>query len=433
MKKILNELDELKNNGIISDETAEKIRHYYEKNKGSSQNRLFVVFGMLGAVLVGLGLMLIIAHNWDEFGRGVKTALSFLPLVGGQVLCVYALLRRYGNAGWMESTAGFLFFSTGACISLISQVYHVSGDLSSFMLTWMCLCLPLIYIMRSSLVSVLYIAGITFYACLLGYGSPYSAPYIYWILLAAALPHYYRIYRQNKKSNSVLLHHWIVPLSAVIILGTLGYGEEDLMFIAYLSLFGFLYLIGSMADFEGRKGLSNGYLVLGALGTVIMLLGLSFKEYWKSLSKHSFRVEEVITAQEFFASLVLSLLAMLLLFLKYRNNFSGRVQPMDIIFLLFVPTFIAGMYEPLISVIVINLTVFLLGVHTIRKGVREEHLGLLNYGLLIISFLVICRFFDTQFSFVVRGVLFMLVGTGFFVINYRMLKKRKLNSLENER
>jgi len=39
--------------------------------------------------------------------------------------------------------------------------------------------------------------------------------------------------------------------------------------------------------------------------------------------------------------------------------------------------------------------------------------------------LIICRFFDTNLSFVLRGLLFVLVGLGFFAMNYWMIRKRK--------
>jgi hypothetical protein len=69
--------------------------------------------------------------------------------------------------------------------------------------------------------------------------------------------------------------------------------------------------------------------------------------------------------------------------------------------------------------------VFLSGVLTIWRGAKNDHLGILNYGLLTITALVVCRFFDSDMSFVLRGILFMLVGGGFFVANYAMLKRRK--------
>lgn len=67
--------------------------------------------------------------------------------------------------------------------------------------------------------------------------------------------------------------------------------------------------------------------------------------------------------------------------------------------------------------------IFIIGILTIRKGAKKNHLGVLNYGLLIITALVICRFFDTDLSSIIRRLLFVSVGIGFFLTNYWMLKK----------
>ena len=47
---------------------------------------------------------------------------------------------------------------------------------------------------------------------------------------------------------------------------------------------------------------------------------------------------------------------------------------------------------------------------------------------IILTALIVCRFFDTDFSFVVRGLLFIAVGAGFFVANIYMIRKRKPNA-----
>ena len=74
-----------------------------------------------------------------------------------------------------------------------------------------------------------------------------------------------------------------------------------------------------------------------------------------------------------------------------------------------------------------NILVLLIGVAEINRGNKSNNLGILNYGLAIITILIICRFFDTDMSFAIRGILFLLVGFGFFVTNYITLKKRKKN------
>lgn len=61
----------------------------------------------------------------------------------------------------------------------------------------------------------------------------------------------------------------------------------------------------------------------------------------------------------------------------------------------------------------------------IRKGSIKNHLGILNFGLLIIAVLALLRFFDNSIPFVWRGLFFVATGIGFFVANYLLLKKRK--------
>ena len=50
---------------------------------------------------------------------------------------------------------------------------------------------------------------------------------------------------------------------------------------------------------------------------------------------------------------------------------------------------------------------------------------MLNSGMTVIALLVICRSFDSDLTFVVKGTLFVLVGIGFFVANWLMIKKKK--------
>ncbi len=80
-----------------------------------------------------------------------------------------------------------------------------------------------------------------------------------------------------------------------------------------------------------------------------------------------------------------------------------------------------------------NLMVFALGIFAIRIGNLRNNFGVLNYGLLIITVLVACRFFDTNIDFIIRGLLFVAIGVGFFAANYLMYRKQqKLKSEDHE-
>lgn len=422
---ILNEIPELLEAGVISQETATKIQNYYRKtDDGTNYSRLFIVFGVLGAILVGLGIILIISHNWDQLSRTIKTFIAFLPLVIGQIIGLFVLLKKEKSTAWREAVSAFIFFSVGASIAMISQIYNIPGDLGVFMLTWMLLCLPLIYVMRSSIASLLYIVGITYYACQTGYFShPPKESFIYWLLLIAVLPHYYLLYKKSATSNFMRFHNWIVPLSITIVLGIVSDKNEILLPIAYCSLFGLFYLIGSLPFLDKHKLWNNGYKAIGSLGSIVLLLILSFNDFWKELRSENLAFFEVVTSPEFLTSSILVLIASYLLYKIWKGKDFSEINPIGGLFLLFILIFIIGTVST-VAVVLINILLFIIGVLHIREGAKRNHLGILNYGLLIITALVISRFFDTNLSFVLRGILFIGVGISFFATNYWMLKKR---------
>jgi uncharacterized membrane protein len=426
---LIKNIRELLEAEVIDQQTAERIETYFRNKKAESGNRLFIVFGVLGALLTGLGIILIIAHNWDELSRTVKAMFAFLPLLIGQGVCLYVLLAKPNATAWKESGTTFLFLSVGACISLVSQIYHIPGDLRTFLFTWMLLCLPLIYLMQSSLASLLYIIGITWYASLMGYFTFQSAtaPYLYWLMILGVLPFYYLLYRRSPNSNFIVFHHWLIPISLTIALGTIGKSDDEILFVGYMSLFGFFYLLGSLDYFADKPAIVNGYKVLGALGTLSILMSLSFDWFWQEQRARHYDLAETIIAPEFLAAALLSILAGGLLFHIIRVRALGNIPPIAPVFLFFIIVFVIGLYSSA-SVVLINLCVFIIGLLIIRDGAGKDHLGILNFGLLVITVLIICRFFDTDLTFVVRGVLFVTVGIGFFLTNNWMLKKRKANA-----
>ena len=422
---IRRDLNELVGAGVISNDDAIKIEEYYRHTRKPSASRMMMVFGILGAILVGLGIILIIAHNWDDFSKVTKTFFAFLPLVTGQLICFYALFKKPVAGALRESGSAFLFFAIGASIALVSQIYNIPGNFSEFLKLWMLLCLQLVYLMQSSVTSLLYITGITYYACDAGYWDyPSTQPYFYWIMLLLILPWYYHLLQNKKDSNFLKIHNWLIPLSAMFTLGTLSQRNEELLYVAYMCLFGLYYNIGCSQAFRNFKLRENGYLFLGSLGTIVLLLMLSFDWPWAHLRTETLSFQNVVTSPEFISIVMISIAAILVLSLHYRTGKLLSLNPFQFVFLIFIIIFLLGLNSP-VAVVLVNLVVLALGIYLVWKGANLDHLGILNYGLLIIATLVTCRFFDSDLNFIVRGLLFLVVGIGFFVSNLWMLKKRK--------
>lgn len=426
MRKLKNiDLDDLIEEGIINENIATKIVAYQAKQEEAKPNRLGIILSVLGAALIGLGIMLIVAHNWDNLNRPTKTFLAFLPMIIGQIACAFTFFKRKDEVSWREGSATFLFFAVGACIGMISQIYNLDGELGSFLLTWMLLMLPIVYALKSSIVSLLYIGGITWYATNCGYANNHE-PYLFWGLLVAAIPHYYHLYQNRPNGNAFNYHSWAIALSVLIALGTWANSASMLMWIAYVSLLGVYFLIGSQPFFSNRRSINNPFLLLGLFGTISLFLTFTFFFFWEEIVQEKMHLISIYLYQEFWVAILLTALG-LYLFVKQRPAEGFKfVSPIPLGFIFFLLVFLIGYNMPIIGMVLSNIFVLGVGIFYIHRGNQLNQLGVLNLGLLTLAALIICRFFDLNLSFVTRGILFVLVGIGFFLANYQLIQKRKV-------
>lgn len=420
MKNLL----ELVNANVISKEEADNIRIYYQQKKEGSSNKLLIVFGILGAILVGLGIILVLAHNWDELPRGIKVVLAFVPLIIGQVVCGYTLLKKPESIALRESSTAFLILAIGSSISLVSQIYNIPGSINTFLLTWLLLALPLVYIMKSSIGSLLYLVGITSYACGVGYWTyGNNEPYLYWILLLGVVPHYISLHMKKPNSNAISFHNWLFPISIIVVLGAFITNNEVMVFPIYLSLFGLFYVVGDFEFISNGKLRNNGVKLLGSLGQLAFLLALSFGDFYRY---KNIDWGKIIGSNEMIMTAVIVIMTSVILVIQRKGKPMHTFNPLTLSSILAIGLFFLG-YVTDYAALFVNLLILAIGIFTIRKGVKQDHLGMLNYGLLIISVLIICRFFDTNISFIVKGLLFVLLGISFFFTNYLIIKKRNKN------
>lgn len=416
------DLQELINANIITEEKALEIETYFNHKKTGASSKLNVVFGMLGALLVSLGMILVIAHNWDDLSVTLRTVCAFLPLAVGQALCIYSFLYKKDNALWTEASAIVLFFAVAASISLISQVYHIDGSLASFLFTWILLTAPFVYLMRSNVTALLLIAIASWYATETGYS--YRNDGVPWLYLAAFVflgPHYLRSFKHKKTSNFFYWYNWCIAVSAIICLGCFTgphFNSDILLFGGYFSLVTLLYQNGKYLSSARQNFFSNPFLKLGTTGIIIILIMLSFEESWNDFDKNN-----VLLTSPF-----LYISALLFICCGYnfiKENMREKWRDFDAVeSSLYIFTLVAFI-NPVIGVFVINAWLLVIALWYIRKGSAQNNFGLLNFGLLIIASIAIARFFDDRIPFVWRGFFFLATGIGFFAANYRLMKKRK--------
>ena len=423
--RIEKDLRELREARVISDEVSQKITEYYLAKKSGGSKKLFAIFGVLGSLLVGLGIILILAHNWDNFSRLTKTIWAFVPLVVGQLVTGYSLLKNKSRA-WKEASSTFLYVAIGASISLVAQIYNIPGNMPEFLMTWIVLGGLLVYLMRSYTAVLLHLIMATVYACNLGYFNEIN-PWWYLAMIAWVLPFYLRMLREQPHSNATSILNWVFPLSLAITFGAFISEATNIVFLMYVGLFGLLYNLGKLDVFDSGKLRRNGYAIIGSVGMIYVFLLTTFKWAWAEFNPSEHLTKDIAITVGLFV-----IACGVIFYLATKK----KLTPFNLFqyaFLIFGIIFISQYWNIQLAVILSNLLVFALGIFAIRIGNLRNNFGVLNYGLLIITVLVACRFFDTNIDFIVRGLLFVAIGVGFFVANYLMYRKQqKLKTKDHE-
>lgn len=425
-KSLLKELPGLVKAGIISEETEHRIFEYFQEKHAAAPNPFTVILGILGVLLAGSGILLIVAHNWDDLTITVKTILSFIPLILAQAACTYTLLYQKDDKLWKECSSLFLFFAIGASIALISQVYQVNGTLGDFLLTWVLLALPLVYVLSASTVALFCIAGITWYAADTGYASRYSpVPFIYLVTIALLAPHYYKLYKTTPDGNFYHLLNWFLGISVTVTLGCFV-KESNLfewLFLLYCVLFCIYYYIGRSSFFQEKTSFRNPFLLIGVAGILITLLTWSFDFVWK---EYKMPDRNQVFGNPLFYLIAAGVVTVIIMAVKDHSRRKETVpDPMGYsCFVLLVPlVFMKDI--PSVAVFIVNAWTLFVAIFFIRKGSAQNHLGIVNFGLTIIAALALCRFFDDRIPFIWRGIFFLATGISFFAANYLLLRRRK--------
>jgi len=342
-------------------------------------------------------------------------------------LAGWAFWYKLQSLAWREGTAAFLVIAVGAAIALISQTYHLPGDLGNFLLIWMLLILPLMYLMNVSLPAALYLAGTLWW---LGYGIEQERYLLsFWLLAAACLPYLLRLYKENVYSKRLLLIKWFLAFWIVfaLLLHWIAFEMKGAWMLNFGSLFTFMYLVENLW-YKGSPGIwRRPFKVVGALGISILSFAFTFsqvwpdKGLWELLFNNALRPDLIIPFYLLSWGLPLASLILLVIYLNRRD--SEKILPG--IFPLIIAVGLIGSRETFIPIIISNLYYFMLAASLIITGLRQYRLSVINLGMLMLGILITARFFDSNIPFVFRAIVFITLGFGFLSVNLWFHRDRR--------
>ena len=162
--------------------------------------------------------------------------------------------------------------------------------------------------------------------------------------------------------------------------------------------------------------LGRTYKIVGAIGLMVILFFASFREVWNDLDTDKAPAGYIIA---FFVMLACCAL------LTAKNIKGKDMEPVQFLPFVVLVIYLISFTSNGLAAVITNLLTLATGLWYVKKGIDQVRYITVNFGLLIITILAGCRFFDTDLSFVIRGLLFVGVGAGFFVANYAVSKRKQ--------
>jgi uncharacterized membrane protein len=428
---LLGELPLLESAGVLTPEAAGGLRAYYAANTRSGLHWAVIAFAVLGSLLIGSGIILLFAHNWDAFSRPVRAALSFAPVALGAALSFAALAR--GGAAWREGAGLFHSLGVGASVALIGQTYHLPSDMPGFLLAWALLILPLALLLRSVGATLIYLALVCGWSGVAQH--TYGQAAAFWPLIlppAAWLAHRLRTDRGSPATSALF-----AGLLLALCVGT-GIAFErtvpGLWIVAYAALLSGASLLG-LRLYGDAEGWNNIPKAAGVFGTLVLAYLFTWSDMWRNIGWEHLRHDWGFRTWGVWldGGVTLALLAGWAFSAPHAFR-RASAETVALAGFPLIATFgyaLASLAErsQALAAMLFNLFLLFLGLMYIALGCRSLRLRQLNLGMATVALLLVTRFFDTDFPYWVRGVVFIVLGAVFLAVNLVMARRKQQKGL----
>lgn len=428
------QLPQLVAQGVLSAEAAARLHAHYEGQKAGSARTLAVTaFAILGSTLVAAGIVLLFAYNWAQFGRPLRAVLALALVLLGQAAVGFTLVRNKSSAAYREGAGLFAQLTFGAGFALIAQTYHLSDDFGSFLLTWMLATLPLAYLLGATGPALIYLAGVTWWAGSMNAWNQPGSPALWWVWVALVMPYAIRVMRREPYHPRAILLMWGLAIAGSIgAMICVDSGWDTLWPVIFSGLFVSMYLAGSFWQGDGTTLWQQPLSVIGGSGATVLAFLLTFGGFWDDMGwragHNAWGTDTFATLHDLTLAVVATVTSVLLVVTCRRRHQLYRLG------LGLVPVLAALGYAlntlshsetmETACFIAANLYVLAFGILALCAGIRQQHLGGVNYGMLVIAALLVARFFNSDIGFIAKGIAFIVMGCGFLTVNVVMARRK---------
>ncbi len=380
--------------GIISKAQLQKISSLYKTSQKEAEDShigIVSIISIFGALMIGAGIILFFALNWDTIPKYVKV-LSILAAIIASYHIGY--LMKFQKASFPKVGSSLIFLGGilfGSGIFLIGQIFHISSHWPNAFLFWFLGVIPLAYLTGS--LSLEYLGLLTI-------GAYIGSETFYWF---GFLDRYY----------DISYAFFLVFLSTGIvyyILGNLHEKKQSLQRMRYpFHLFGsFLILfVTYLFSFKWFREESN---------------------YGYSANLTAQKMSALFSSRFWIIYLVVLALAIVIIIINFLNRDKKSVSEFYEIFcllLLLIFTPVVVLFSKInfwLIPVTFNIILFLLIIGIIFLGFAKRERTLVNLGMFAFGIAVFSRYVEYLWD-VLNGYLFFIIG-GLLLIGLAILLEK---------
>jgi len=421
---LLSEIERWTRGGIITAYQARKIEALYPAEMQAPW--ALILFSSFGAAVIGLGVILLIAHNWQDIPRLGK--LTIITSATG--IAHLAGLFLWQQEGWKTRIGealfllGTLFY--GAGIWLVAQAYNIDEHFPNGFLLWALGALALSWVIRSTPQIIAAILLLTIWGASEGIEFHQPQAWALGLLVVGVGP------LLLSKRSALLTGVGLTALYTLLFSNAVIYGGAALGFTAQLALSVALIALGHQLEHSPRTG-KTGIVTLffGYTGFFISANLLSFKGLVRELLNWRLEGETptamYVYAWGFFAA---ALIAWITLWLRKRKtreplfSFEEWLCPIALIYgqilamknFVSNEVFVAGVFKTIFAA---------LAVMWMLRGCQSGSLRKTIVGSILFSVWIFARYFDLFDSLASRGVAFLFLGAALFAEGFYYRRMRQ--------
>ena len=399
----LRELPRLREAGVVDDAALQKLReHYIDRlsSRKGPREYFVLVMGIVGAAMLAAGAILAINYNWDMFTHLNRCIIGAIPLAVGFIWGIIALCRN-NNRGEREGAAIVSAGGIATLIAVVSQVYHIGGDFSDYMLLVLALSLPLVYIFNSIGLATIYVLGLFFII-----GNSHSELWCSFGIVAFLPYLFYHLF------SATPYRPWSRYLACLIaVFGMVSCGEVNPMFSCFSVAT--LGLLAGRELYEKRIKMRRNPWMLPSFFFMLVLL-CAFSETGMDLYMAEKHKAPAVANYWIFNGITLVMI--LISYLRRRLDVERFMTGLWL--LLLVPGFFprCNIVLPYVEHLCIIYSV-VFGALLLCRGFRRNHFTIFNGGMLLISSQFLVHFFSDEINPLCRAAGFAAVGAIFVAAN----------------